>query len=192
MSEAEKKDRQAKDKDKKPDVPAGESAAAGKEAQPSPSEAKDATSSGGEKGASGDAAPSQPPAAPRGKLVVADDILLMRNLLAKSLRKAGYEVREAGNGKEVLGAVAEQRPDLIIMDSMMPVMSGPECLRQLKASADTKDIPVIMCTAKSEKKDVIETAKAGAVDYIVKPFRIETVLERVAKQLGGGQDSTPA
>ena len=122
----------------------------------------------------------------RGKVLLADDITLMRNLLARALRNAGYTVTEARNGGEVLELVGGTRPDLIVMDNMMPVMSGPECLRRLKAAADTCDIPVIMCTAKTEKKDVLDAARGGAVDYIVKPFKIETVLERVAKHMPPG------
>jgi len=144
-----------------------------------------------------EAAPPQPPApAPAeaaaepaaadglpAKILVADDVALMRNLLLRALAKAGYLVTEAHNGKQALEMVNRERPDLIVLDSMMPVLSGPECLKILKSTPHTKNIPVIMCTARSEKPDVVESAQLGADDYIVKPFKIETVLERVAKHL---------
>ena len=142
------------------------------------------------------AEPPQPPAAPAevpadlgsadgapAKILVADDVALMRNLLLRALVKAGYVVFEANDGKQALELVSRERPDLIVLDSMMPVLSGPECLKILKTTPNTKNIPVIMCTARSEKPDVLESKELGADDYIVKPFKIETVLERVAKHL---------
>ncbi len=136
-----------------------------------------------EAGASTEGAAAEERQKPRGKVLLADDVAVMRNLLVRALRNAGYTVAEARNGSHVLEMVAKERPDLIVMDNMMPVMSGPECLRRLKASPETQDIPVIMCTAKTEKHDVLDAARGGAADYIVKPFKIETVLDRVAKHM---------
>ena len=137
------------------------------------------------------AAPPRPPSASAGanvaKILVADDVSLMRSLLVRALVKSGYVVLEARHGKQALEIAGREKPDLIILDSMMPVMSGPECLKKLKSTDGLKDIPVIMCTAKSEKGNVLEAAQAGACDYIVKPFRIETILERISKRLPPGK-----
>lgn len=129
--------------------------------------------------------PPQPPPEPRNpaRILVVDDVALMRSLLAKALAKAGYQVSEARHGQEALRLAARDIPDLIILDIMMPVMSGLECLRGLKTVSRLRDIPVLMCTALREKAQVLEAMQGGAADYIVKPFKIGAVLERVAKHL---------
>ncbi len=116
-------------------------------------------------------------------ILVADDVALMRSLLLRTLTKEGYEVIDARNGKEALKKARQRKPDLILLDSMMPVMSGIECLEALKADPETAHIPVIMCTARTEKLDVIAAAKRGASDYIIKPFKIEILMEHVAQHL---------
>ena len=122
------------------------------------------------------------------RILVVDDVALMRSLLVRALTAEGYDVSTARNGKQALEMARSDKPDLILLDSMMPVMSGPQCLAALKADPATAEIPVVMCTARTEKPDVIEAVKLGACDYIIKPFKIEVLLEHVAWRLAGGRD----
>ena len=104
-------------------------------------------------------------------------------ILGKILSEAGYQVAIAENGEQALNSVKVDVPDLILLDVMMPVMDGYETCKHLKASNLTKEIPVIFLTAKTEIDEVIKGFKAGAVDYITKPFNLQEVCVRVKTHL---------
>jgi two-component system phosphate regulon response regulator PhoB len=123
-------------------------------------------------------------------LVVEDEADLVV-LLRYNLEKEGFRVVVADDGEEALLLAAEQSPNLILLDWMLPLVSGIEVCRQLRRSTKSRDIPVIMLTARAEETDRVRGLDAGADDYVVKPFspgelmaRIRAVLRRSNPQLG--------
>ncbi len=117
------------------------------------------------------------------KVLVVEDEGSQRAVLTYNLEAEGYSVSEAANGEEALLLVAESRPDVIVLDWMMPRLSGIELCRQLKARSDTRDIPVIMLSARSEEGDRVRGLDTGADDYMVKPYSINELMARVRMQL---------
>lgn len=117
------------------------------------------------------------------KILVVDDSGVNRTLLATMLRKAGFEITEARSGEEALQRVLEFRPDLILLDIVMPGMDGYEVCAALKDDERTKDIPVVFLSALSEAGDKIKGLEMGGVDYVTKPFDKGEVLARVRSQL---------
>ena len=100
------------------------------------------------------------------------------------LKKEGYQVTCKENGEEALKAIREEKPDLILLDVMMPVMDGYEVLRQVKEDENLKNIPVVMLTARAQERDVVKGIGSGAEDYITKPFHPAELLARVKRILG--------
>ena len=94
-------------------------------------------------------------------------------------RETGYRVEEAGNGEEALARIAEERPDLVLLDLMLPVLSGIEVCRQIRRHPDTRELPVIMLTARTEDQDAVRALNTGADDYITKPFGLEALMARI-------------
>ena len=125
-------------------------------------------------------------------VLVADDDHNLRKILCLFLKNARYEVVEAANGREALNMAKGQIPDLILMDIMMPLLDGFTVCKLLKDDPETKRIPVLICTAKNRKEDLVSAIKSGAEDYIIKPFTKETVLGKIEKALAarGNQSST--
>jgi two-component system cell cycle response regulator len=115
------------------------------------------------------------------KILTVDDSLTVRLVLAKAFGAYDCIVLEACNGKEGLAVAAAEKPDLIILDLSMPVMDGIAMLTKLKADPELKTTPVVMLTAESDRENVFHITKLGVRDYILKPFREEHVLERVAR-----------
>ena len=115
------------------------------------------------------------------KLLVADDDPLLRDLISHTLEADGHEVVTVENGGAVFDAIASGRPDLIMLDGMMPVIDGFEVLRRLKQDAATAAIPVIMLTALKREEDIVTALKEGAVDYLVKPFFVVELRARVGR-----------
>jgi diguanylate cyclase (GGDEF)-like protein len=112
-------------------------------------------------------------------ILIVDDTPTNIQVLAEALR-ADYRVKVAGSGQAAFAVIEKQgAPDLILLDVMMPGMDGYEVCRQLKACAETKDIPVIFVTAKSNAEDEEKGLRLGAMDYITKPFHLPIVLARV-------------
>ncbi|MBC7231539.1 MAG: response regulator [Actinobacteria bacterium] len=111
-------------------------------------------------------------------LVVDDDRLLLR-LVELNLGKAGIEVLLADSGREALRIAREERPDVILLDLMMPVMDGLQVMQELKSARETRDIPVIMLTAKSGRDDRRRCEELGAVAYVTKPFSLEELRSTV-------------
>lgn len=122
-------------------------------------------------------------------ILVADDDPLLRELVSFKLESAGHAIAYATDGAAALDAARAQRPNLIILDSMMPVLSGPEVLRALKENASTAAIPVLMLTSRRGQDDVVSALRGGASDYLTKPFlpdelamRVEGLLARQAAE----------
>ena len=104
------------------------------------------------------------------KILAVDDEKHIVRLIQVNLERAGYEVGTAYDGLEALKAVEENRPDLIVLDVMMPQLDGFETLKRLKANPNTSEIPVIMLTAKSQDADVFRGWQSGVDGYLTKPF----------------------
>jgi two-component system phosphate regulon response regulator PhoB len=104
-------------------------------------------------------------------------------MLAFNLGRAGYDVRPAGDGGAARAAIADSHPDLILMDWMLPDVSGLELTRQIKRDPLTKEIPVIMLTARVEEDDRVAGLDGGADDYVVKPFSQRELLARIRAAL---------
>ena len=111
-------------------------------------------------------------------LVVEDEAPLM-TLLRYNLEKQGFKVEEAADGQEALLRVSEQRPDLVLLDWMLPALSGIEVCRQLRRRPNTRDLPIIMVTARTEDQDAVRALDTGADDYIAKPFVMDALLARI-------------
>jgi CheY-like chemotaxis protein len=116
-------------------------------------------------------------------ILVADDDTNLRKILCLFLKNSRYAVAEASNGREALDLVKARKPDLVIMDIMMPMLDGFTVCKLVKDDPETRRTAVIICSARNRKEDLIAAIKAGAEDYIIKPFTKETVLAKVAKAL---------
>ena len=122
-------------------------------------------------------------------LVVEDEQALV-TLLRYNFEAAGYEVATALDGDEAILSVAERRPDLIVLDWMLPSISGLEVCRQLRRKAETRDVPVIMLTARGEEGDRVRGLDSGADDYVTKPFSPTELVARVRAVLRRSRPST--
>ena len=131
-------------------------------------------------------------------ILIVEDEEPIQVLLSYNIESEGYRARHTADGEDVMRLVAEERPDLILLDWMLPGMSGIDVCRLLRAKPETRDIPIIMLTARSEEAERVRGLATGADDYMVKPFsvpellaRIRTILRRinpeaVAEQLKAG------
>ncbi len=116
-------------------------------------------------------------------ILIVDDITENLQVLVNFLKNDIYQISISTNGKHALNSINIKKPDLILLDVMMPDLSGFEVCRILKKDKKTKDIPVIFLTSRNQKEDVVEGLKIGAVDYIVKPFKKDELLVRVNNHL---------
>jgi two-component system phosphate regulon response regulator PhoB len=116
-------------------------------------------------------------------VLLIEDEAAQREVLCYNLAAEGYRVLQAASGDEGVLLARENVPDAIILDWMLPVMSGIEVCRQIKSNADTKDIPVIMLSARSEEMDKVRGLETGADDYVVKPYSLKELMARVRAQL---------
>ena len=116
-------------------------------------------------------------------ILVIEDEKAIRDMIAFGLRRGGYEVSEASDTTKARSYIADRRPDLILVDWMLPDMSGLELTRLLKRDKETKDIPVIMLTARADEQDKVTGLDSGADDYITKPFSARELLSRIAAVL---------
>jgi DNA-binding response OmpR family regulator len=116
-------------------------------------------------------------------VLVADDEEDIRALVAFRLQRAGYDVITAADGEEALALATTRLPDLIVLDMMMPKATGLEVTRSLRGQDSTKDIPVILLTARAQEADVASGFEAGADDYVKKPFSPKDLQSRVQKLL---------
>jgi len=113
------------------------------------------------------------------KILVVDDEEDILELLRFNLTKEGFAVVCAGSGEEALKLTRLEKPELILLDLLLPGMDGLEVARRLKKDASTKEIPIIMVTAKGEEADIVTGLEVGAEDYITKPFSRKVVIARV-------------
>jgi DNA-binding response OmpR family regulator len=116
-------------------------------------------------------------------ILIVDDLPENLAMLSRMLSQKGYRVRTASNGQLALKMIGVNPPALILLDIVMPGMSGYEVCRQLKAHDTTRDIPVIFITNLADAEDERQGFEVGGVDYITKPFQIEEVLARIATHL---------
>ena len=120
---------------------------------------------------------------PAGKLLIVDDLADNRTLLTRRFQRRGFEIVEACSGAEALACVREHDFDAVLLDVMMPGMSGTEVLRELRQTFGPSELPVIMVTAKSQSEDVVEALNLGANDYVTKPVDFAVALARVTTQI---------
>ncbi len=116
-------------------------------------------------------------------VLVVEDEPAQREVLAFNLEAEGCSVSKADNGDDALLYVSEDMPDLILLDWMLPGVSGIEVCRRLKSNSKTRDIPIIMLSARSEEVDKVRGLETGADDYVVKPYSVMELMARVRAQL---------
>lgn len=116
------------------------------------------------------------------KILLVDDDPRIRSLVAATLGKE-YVVLHASSGEEALRLVKEEKPDLVLLDIMMPGMDGYEVCFQIKSSPETRQIAVVMLTAKAERDEILKGFEAGADDYFTKPFSPRALLEKISQIL---------
>ena len=113
------------------------------------------------------------------KVMVVDDSPTERFFLGGLLSKHGYQVVTAESGEEAITKAKQEKPDLIIMDVVMPGLNGFQATRAISKDDETKDIPVIMCTTKGQETDKVWGMRQGAKDYIVKPVNQDELLKKI-------------
>lgn len=116
-------------------------------------------------------------------VLIVDDEAAQRDVLAYNLEAEGYRVVQAGDGEEALLIVAEEMPDLVVLDWMLPGVSGIEVCRRLKSRPATKAVPIIMLSARAEEVDLVRGLETGADDYMGKPYSVVELMARVRSQL---------
>jgi two-component system chemotaxis response regulator CheY len=122
------------------------------------------------------------PADPSMKIMVVDDMSTMRRIVKNLLKQLGFaNVDEAENGQEALTKLRADKFGFVVSDWNMPVMSGIQLLRAIRADEGLKAIPVLMVTAEAQKENIIEAVQAGVSNYVVKPFTAEILQEKMAK-----------
>ncbi len=114
-------------------------------------------------------------------VLIVDDDKDLRDLVTLKLRRCGFDVRQATNADDALRAVAEEVPDLVLLDIMMPGVSGLDLLERWRAEPVTAHLPVVMLSAKAQDSEVARGFELGADDYVVKPFRNDDLVERVSE-----------
>src|ERR1051326_4809098 len=124
-------------------------------------------------------------------VLVVEDESALSTLLRYNLEREGYRVQEARDGEEALLLADEMRPDLVVLDWMLPQLSGIEVCRRLRGRGHMRNVPIVMLTARGEETDRIRGLDTGADDYIVKPFsmteflaRLRAVMRRVRQSVG--------
>ena len=117
-------------------------------------------------------------------VLAVDDIPLNILLVQKMLKRFNFKLRTASGGQQALDMVAQEKPDLILLDLMMPVIDGFEVIRRLRENPETADIQIIILSALNSQEDVVKGFNAGANDFIMKPIIMEKLLTCVVNQLG--------
>jgi DNA-binding response OmpR family regulator len=123
------------------------------------------------------------PKASHGTIVVADDDEATRMLLLQILRRAQFTVHACENGQLACEAVVRERPDVILLDWMMPVMDGRAVVEHLKANLETRGIPIVMLTTQSEIAERVIALEAGVQDFLTKPFDVRELVARIEQQM---------
>ena len=115
------------------------------------------------------------------KILSVDDSRTIRLIVGKAFRPYDVQIFEAANGEEGLATAIREKPDMIILDVTMPVMDGVTMLTKLKEIPELKAVPVIMLTAESGRDNVLQIAKLGVRDYLVKPFKEDQLIEKTSR-----------
>jgi two-component system, OmpR family, phosphate regulon response regulator PhoB len=115
----------------------------------------------------------------RPRILVVEDEAALQELLAYNLERAGFAVEQAYDADEARTMIAEQAPDLVLLDWMLPYMSGLELCRQLRRQPATANLPIVMLTARVEERDRLHGLDTGADDYVTKPFSVDELIARV-------------
>ncbi len=113
------------------------------------------------------------------RVLVVEDEAPLATLLRYNLEKQGFRVDEAADGQEALTRIGEETPDLVLLDWMLPTLSGIEVCRQIRRRPETRDLPVIMLTARADDQDAVRGLNTGADDYITKPFNMDSLFARI-------------
>ena len=121
--------------------------------------------------------------APRPLALLVEDEPAQREVLAYNLAAEGLEVAEASDGEEAMAKAAETPPDIVVLDWMLPRLSGIEVCRQLRARSETRAVPIIMISARTEELDRVRGLETGADDYVLKPYSVTELMARVRSQL---------
>jgi two-component system phosphate regulon response regulator PhoB len=124
-----------------------------------------------------------------GNILIVDDEPAIRQMLGFTVSGDGYGFTEAGDAEEAHGAISRQQPDLILLDWMLPGLSGLEFARRLKRDPKTYQIPIIMLTAKGEEQDKVRGLDYGADDYVTKPFSTKELLARIRAVMRRARDT---
>jgi DNA-binding response OmpR family regulator len=117
------------------------------------------------------------------KILIADDDDILVDMIRFRLEGLGHAVSVSSDGEAALAEIVETRPDLVVLDMMMPIISGSEVLARIKGAPDTKDILVVMLTSRSGEADIVNALKAGADDYVTKPFIAQEMTTRIERLL---------
>ncbi|MDZ7705296.1 MAG: response regulator [Trueperaceae bacterium] len=115
------------------------------------------------------------------KILVIDDSPAMISMIESILRQASHNVKTCNDSEEAEAQIAQEQPDLVLLDVVMPKKSGYDILRKLKRNADTKHIPVVLVSSKQEESDIMWGKRQGAADYLGKPFDAEGLLAVVSR-----------
>jgi len=121
------------------------------------------------------------------KILIVDDDLETLRLVGLMLQRQGYEILAASNGTQAIGMASLEKPELVVLDIMMPDIDGYEVTRQLRKDPDTSDIPIILFTAKSQVEDKVEGYEAGADDYLTKPVHPAELIAKIRGLLARGR-----
>ncbi|HMP03561.1 MAG TPA: response regulator transcription factor [Gemmatales bacterium] len=127
----------------------------------------------------------------RPKVLIVEDERSLTEVLQYNLEKEGYDVVTASDGKEALRKAQTALPDLVLLDLMLPQLSGLEVCKELRAGTKTARIPILMLTAKAEETDQVVGFAVGADDYVTKPFSVKVLLQRVKVLLRRGASAEP-
>jgi len=122
-----------------------------------------------------------------GKVVVIDDEPFIIMMIGEKLRREGFEVVTSRESVHALELVRRERPDLVILDWMMPEVSGIEICRRLKADPELSGIPIYILTARSQLEDEKTGMECGATRFVTKPFSVSSLMEMVRQDIGGGR-----
>ncbi|MFL6724874.1 MAG: response regulator transcription factor [Sphingomicrobium sp.] len=122
-----------------------------------------------------------------GFVLICDDDPLLAELLEHRLGLQGYETAVARDGGEALALIAQRPPDAIIMESLLPANDAYEVLRRIRENDHFKSLPIIVLSARTHARDIVEALELGASDYVTKPFILDELIARLARLMGGRQ-----
>ena len=117
------------------------------------------------------------------RILIVDDVEDNRVVLDRQLRKSGFETSLCNDGMAAVAEVSSNPPDLVLLDWMMPGLSGMETLKAMREHLDLHRLPIIMCTARDEESSIVDALEAGANDYVQKPIKMPVLLARISAQL---------